>query len=235
VPPSEKLRVVGHIEDCPSCLRHVAAERAARSVVRAHSGTLVEAAPAHLHGRCAAAGRSGAAGRGGRLLLSRAGWLMALAASLLLAIGAAVVYGTVVNPSEAVAAQLTLDHLKCFALFAQPSPLTPSAVQAALKAQYGFEVDLPDADQADGLTLVGGRRCLYLDGAVAHVLYRRGQVAVSLFVLPPGVRLSHTDMEIFGHTAVAFVRGGRTWVVLARAARAEVEGAADALGRSPRP
>ena len=226
VAPGDRLRVAGHIDDCPSCHRHAAAEQAARSVVRAHAESLVEAAPAQLRGRCAAAGRSRAAAFRGLPRLSRAGWPLALAATLLLAVGAALVYGTVVNPARAVAAQLTLDHLKCFALFDQPTPLKPSDVRAALKARYGFDVALPDADAAGGLTLVGGRRCLYLDGSVAHVLYKRGQVPVSLFVLPPGARLSHTEVEVFGHTAVAFERGGRTWVVLARDARADVERAA---------
>ena len=233
VPPIQKLRVAGHIEDCPSCHRHAAAEQVARSVVRAHAESIIEAAPADLQGRCATAGRSGAAGRRSVLLLNRAGWPMALAATLLLAVGGALVYGTMINPSAAVAAQLTLDHLKCFALFGQPSALKPSEVQASLKAQYGFEVALPEADQAGGLTLVGGRRCVYLDGAVAHVLYRSGQVPVSLFVLPPGVRLSQTDVDILGHTAVAFTRDGRTWVVLARDARANVERVAAVLGRNP--
>ena len=233
VPPTQKLRVAGHIEDCPSCHRHAAAEHAARSVVRAHAESIIEAAPSHLRGRCATAGRSRAAGRWRVPLLSRVGWPIALAATVLLAVGGALVYGTVINPSAAVAAQLTLDHLKCFALFDQPSPLKPSDVQASLKAHYGFEVALPDAERAGGLTLVGGRRCLSLDGAVAHVLYRNGQVPVSLFVLPPGVRLSQTELDVLGHRAVAFTRDGRTWVVLARDARANVERVAAVLGRNP--
>lgn len=233
VPPADRLRVAGHIEDCPSCHRQVDAERAARTVVRAHAGTMVEHAPAHLRGRCAAAARSRTAAGRGLPLLSRAGWPMALAASVLLAFGAALAYGTLINPSKAVAAQLTLDHLKCFALFDQPSALQPAEVQAALKAHYGFDVVLPEADNAEGLTLVGGRRCLYLDGAVAHVLYKRGQVPVSLFVLPPGARLSQTELDVFGHMAVSFARGGRIWVVLARGARADVERAAAMFERSP--
>jgi anti-sigma factor RsiW len=230
VPPGDRLRVAGHIDDCPPCQRHAAAEQAARSVVRAHADSLVETAPAHLRGRCAAVGRSRAAFLRGLPRLSRAGWPIALAATLVLAVGGALVYGTVVDPARAVAAQLTIDHLKCFALFDQPSALKPSDVQAALKARYGFDVELPEADAAGGMTLVGGRRCLYLDGSVAHVLYKRGQVPVSLFVLPPGARLSHTEIEIFGHTAVAFERGGRTWVVVAREARADVEQAAAVFG-----
>jgi anti-sigma factor RsiW len=93
-------------------------------------------------------------------------------------------------------------------------------------------VILPDGEHADGLALVGGRLCLYLEGLVAHLLYRRGGVPVSLFVLPPGAKLSHTDLEVLGHTAVAFTRAGRTWVVLARSPQADVERIATVFGRA---
>ena len=112
--------------------------------------------------------------------LSRASWPMALAATLVLALAGSAFYGLVINPSKAVAAQLALDHLKCFALFEEPSGLSPAAVQADLKAHYGFDVVLPSGEAADGLTLVGGRRCLYLDGSLVHLLQegRRPGLAV---------------------------------------------------------
>ena len=91
-----------------------------------------------------------------------------------------------VNPSKAVAAQLTLDHLKCFSLFEEPAGLSPAEVQTILKARHGIDLRLPAGKEAEGLTLVGGRRCLYLDGTVAHLLYRKDGVQVSLFVLPIG-------------------------------------------------
>ena len=234
VPAADTLRVRGHIEDCPTCYRHVAAEQAARAVLRSRADTLVERAPERLRGSCAAAGRTGATGR--RLpLLSRASWPMALAATLVLAVTAAIGYSVVAHPAHAVAAQLTLDHLKCFSLFEEPAGLKAAEVQAELKARFGFDVTLPDGTGDDGLTLVGGRRCLYLDGAVAHMLYRRGQVAVSLFVLPPGAKLSQTEVDVLGHTSVAFERAGRTWVVLARDARADIKKVAAVFAGVPAP
>ena len=93
-------RVAGHIEDCPSCHRHVAAERSARTVVRAHADTLIDAAPAHLRGRCAAAGRSGRPAVWGCPCSAGRGWPMALAATLVLAVAAARrSTALVVNPS----------------------------------------------------------------------------------------------------------------------------------------
>ncbi|MCX6549769.1 MAG: zf-HC2 domain-containing protein [Acidobacteria bacterium] len=224
--PSERMRVAGHIEDCPECHRHVAAEQTARAVVRARAEHLVQPAPAGLRSRCTATSRHRVP-RPARArsfpLLSRAGWPIALAATMLLAVFGTVAYGVLVHPAEALAAQLTLDHLKCFALFGTTTGQTPAEVQRALKDRFGFDVSLPEERQAGGLTLVGGRRCLSLDGAVAHVLYRRGSLPVSLFVLPPGAKLSHTELEWLGHTSVAFTRAGRTWVVVARASHVDLE------------
>ena len=131
-----------------------------------------------------------------------------------MAVAGSAVYGLVINPSRAVAAQLTLDHLKCFTLFEEPAGVAPVEVQATLKSRLGVDVVLPTGKAADGLTLVGGRRCLYLDGSVAHLLYRRGADKVSLFVLPTGATLSQTEVDVLGHGAVAFSAGGRTWATV---------------------
>lgn len=228
---AERQRVDGHVRACPPCRRHVQAEQQARQLVRDHAGTLVGHAPVGLRAKCAAS-REEAWGASVRRmpLLSRAGWPMALAATLVLAIAGSALYGLVINPSKAAAAQLTLDHLKCFMLFEEPAGLEPAGVQAALKARHGIEVIVPTVEQTAGMVLVGGRRCLYLDGSLGHLLYRRGAVAVSLFVLPPGAKLSQTELDVLGHSAVAFARDGRTWVVLARASREELTRIAAAFG-----
>jgi anti-sigma factor RsiW len=228
---ADRARVEGHLRECASCHRQMHAEREARQLVHERAATLVGHAPLGLRARCAATRAQAAPAARPRLpLLSRAGWPMALAATLVLAVAGAAVYSLVVNPSTAVAAQLTLDHLKCFTLFEEPAGLAPAEVQAALKARQGIDIVLPAALEASGLTLVGGRRCLYFEGSVAHLLYRKGATRVSLFVLPPGAKLSQTDMDVLGHSAVAFTRGGRTWVVLARAPHAEMKAIASVFG-----
>jgi anti-sigma factor RsiW len=228
---ADRARVEGHLRECASCHRQMHAEREARQLVHERAATLVGHAPLGLRARCAATRAQAAPAARPRLpLLSRAGWPMALAATLVLAVAGAAVYSLVVNPSTAVAAQLTLDHLKCFTLFEEPAGLAPAEVQAALKARQGIDIVLPAGLEASGLTLVGGRRCLYFDGSVAHLLYRKGATRVSLFVLPPGAKLSQTDMDVLGHSAVAFTRGGRTWVVLARAPHAEMKAIASVFG-----
>jgi len=229
---AERGRVDGHVRDCAPCHRQIHAEREARRLVREHAGMLVGHAPLGLRARCAAT-RTQAAPPPVRRplpLLSRTRWPMALAATLVLALFGSAFYGLVVNPSKAVAAQLTLDHLKCFTLFEWPAGLAPAVVEAELKARHGIDIVLPAGEAASGLTLVGGRRCVYLDGSVAHLLYRKGAVQVSVFVLPTGAKLSQTEVDVLGHSAVAFVKGGRTWVALARAPRAEMKAIASRFG-----
>jgi len=228
---AERGVVDGHVRECAPCRHQLHAEREVRQLVHDRATALLGHAPLGLRARCVAT-RAPAAPRARRRppLLSRAGWPIALAATLVLAVAGSAFYGLVVNPSKAVAAQLTLDHLKCFSLFEEPAGLSPAEVQAILKARHGIDLRLPVGKAAEGLTLVGGRRCLYLDGTVAHLLYKKDGVQVSLFVLPIGEKLGETNLDVLGHSAVAFARDGRTWVVLARAPHAQVEAFASALG-----
>ena len=227
---AERGRVDHHVRDCAPCRRQLHAERGARQLLREREAGLVAHAPLGLRARCAATSVQAAPPvRRPIPLLSRAAWPIALAATLVLAVAGSAFYGLFVNPSRAVAAQLALDHLKCFTLFEDPAGLSPADVQAALKARHGFDITLPAGQAAEGLRLVGGRRCLYLDGSIAHLLYRKGAVRVSLFVLPIGEKLSQTDLDVLGHSAVAFTRAGRTWVVLARAPHAEMKAIASAF------
>jgi hypothetical protein len=49
-------------------------------------------------------------------------------------------------------------------------------------------------------------------------------------VLPTGEKLGQTEVEVLGHSAVAFAKGGRTWVALARVSHAEMKAIASAFG-----
>ena len=228
---AERGRVEAHVRECAPCHRRIHAEREARQLVRERAGILVGHAPLGLRARCATTRVQAAAPvRRPLPLLSRAAWPVALAATLVLAVAGSALYGLVVDPSKAVAAQLTLDHLKCFTLFEEPAGLAPSDVQAELKSRHGIDIVLPSGEAASGLTLVGGRRCLYLDGSIAHLLYRKGAVQISVFVLPTGAKLSQTDLDVLGHSVVAFAKDGRTWVALARASHAEMKAIASVFG-----
>ncbi|MEW5982862.1 MAG: zf-HC2 domain-containing protein [Acidobacteriota bacterium] len=213
-----------HLDVCAPCQVDVAAQQTARSVLSARASALGETAPAGLKIRCESLVSSQIAHPGRRLAFpfpKRVGWPLALAATLVLAVAGALAYG-VARPVEAAAAQLALDHVKCFALFDQPAERRAADVRNELRARHGWDIDLPDEAHAGGLRLVGGRRCIYLDGSVAHILYKKGTEPVSLFVLPPDTTLREGHVEVLGYSAVAFRRAGRTYVVLAHRPQADV-------------
>jgi anti-sigma factor RsiW len=218
----QQQEVSRHLGVCSPCEADAAAQQTARTVLRARAPELGAKAPDALRARCAALAASAGAPRGRVLAFPRrVSWPLAMAATLVLAVSGAMLYG-VARPVEAAAAQLALDHLKCFALFDRPSHLRASDVRDELRRRHGWEIALPDEDHAAGLTLVGGRRCMYIDGSVAHILYKRGDEPVSLFVLPPDSKVMGGEVDVLGYSAVAFRRGGRTYVVLAHRPRADV-------------
>jgi anti-sigma factor RsiW len=135
------------------------------------------------------------------------------AAVLLVAAGAVFTAG---GSTRVLAAELALDHLKCFALFervsAQPDP---ASLARQLHEDYGWQLKVP-ATRADlKLQLVGGRRCFSTDGRVAHILYRHDGRPLSLFVMPAVAR-SAAALEVVGHQAIMWSRGGMTYALVAR-------------------
>jgi anti-sigma factor (TIGR02949 family) len=227
--PVDRQEVAAHLGACPSCLRHAGAEQMAREVVRAQANGVITTAPVALRARCETS-RPPTSRLHSRPSARRTSWPLALAATLVLAVAGAFGYGTFINPAVATAAQLTLDHLKCFTLFDQPGESEPADVRARLRQQYGWEVDIPNRDDAGGLQLVGGRRCVYLDGTLVHLMYRKAGERVSVFILPAGETLPHRNLGIVGYSIVAFERGQRTWVVLAHQSDTDVEQIASRFG-----
>lgn len=219
--PDQQAAVRSHLEACGVCRAEVAAGQTARRLLRAHRTGVSAAAPSGLEARCRSLATPARSSARVLALPRRVSWPLALAATLVLAVAGALAYG-VVRPAEAAAAQLALDHIKCFALFDQPAALRVADVRDELRRRYGWEVALPDEEHNGGLRLVGGRRCMYLDGSVAHILYKRGDEPVSLFLLPPDTKVTGGEVEVLGYSAVAFRRSGRTYVVLAHRPRAEV-------------
>ena len=84
-----------------------------------------------------------------------------------------------------LAAQLTADHAKCFRLFAQSDSPDDDAhrVEQMLDRRLWLGSARAAFVAADGVHLIGARRCLYADGPVPHVMYRVNGHDVSLYVL----------------------------------------------------
>jgi hypothetical protein len=150
---------------------------------------------------------------------------LSLAATLILAVGGAFLFG-LNNKVEALAAQLTLDHVTCF----QFAPQRLGHADASLAsrewmASQGWPIQIPATAAAERLELLGVRRCAMSSGRVAHVLYKWRGEPLSVYVVPRTIGSVQDQQEIvkkFGHEAVIWTDSGRTYVILARAHPADL-------------
>ncbi len=147
----------------------------------------------------------------------------ALAASFVVAVGGAFLYQATNRSSRVLAAELVADHAKCFALNnALGTRQASSAVEASMASSFDWRMHLPDDPARAGLELVGARTCLYDDGRVAHIMYRHQGQPVSLFMLPHTERAQEL-VEVLGHEAAIWCANNRTYVLVAREPRQDVE------------
>jgi hypothetical protein len=130
--------------------------------------------------------------------------------------------------SVLLAAQLTLDHIKCFIVDGDDHPDHYSAdvAETRMQEQFGWSVQIPTPAARPDVHLVSVRRCLYGEGMVAHVLYRVQDQPVSLFVMPDR-DASQADISAFGRHTQVLTRGGVTYVLVAPA---DLTGVAAAVG-----
>jgi len=227
LPEPDSRNVEDHLRRCPPCYSRVSAERTVRTLVRDnHSMLAAPRAPDGLRTRCAALSHGADGARGvGR---APANWRTrltpyALAASLVVVVGGAFVYQATDNSARVLAAELTADHLKCFALNrALGTHEEASVVESSLASSFGWRAHLPENPASAGLELIGERPCLYGQGKIAHIMYRHNGDPVSLFMLPNTARKQDL-VDVLGHEAAIWCVGNRTFVLLTRKSRPEVE------------
>lgn len=202
--------VEAHVGRCPPCRQQVNEQRAVREALHARRDELRVSAPDSLRARCEAQGRRAA-------LLSRRTLVpLSLAASLLLALGGVFLFG-VGDRGAALAAQINRDHVRCFEARPQQGVrLDADAVSRQWAQTHGWTLRVPPADAATAVDLVAVRRCLSADGGSAHILYTWHGEPLSLYVLPRSVDedARRTLLQKFGGRAVAWVRDGRTYVMV---------------------
>jgi len=222
--PREAAEVDAHLDACPPCRDQVQEERAARALVRERRTSLCEAAPAALRARCQAS-----------LQRRRRGtrqWIpLSLAASVLLAVAGVFIYGSFDRGARAFATQLMLDHVKCFTMEPR-APADASALAARWERRHGWPLKVPPT--RDSLELLGVRLCLSSEGRTAHVMYRHDGRPLSLYVArdtAPG-RTSRA-LEVMGHQTVIWSEGDRTFALVGRESRNEIERIADYVKSIP--
>ncbi len=218
----ERHNVNEHLAGCQPCGRRAKAEGAARRVMMVRAASLSPRAPADLRARCAAL-----APRSGRLRWwAFPGWRrfsLASASLAMLVVAAVLTYGVVSHSPTVLAAELSLDHLKCFAFFEpRGAHADPEAVARQLEQDYGWRLRVPGDLPSQQLTLLGARRCLSTDGRVAHVLYRHAGRPVSLFMMPHTSR-PETKVAVGDRVVTIWSRGDTSYVLLGDGTERELQ------------
>lgn len=231
---ARRQEIDAHLARCVECRESLHAQTVARTVLRARAADLAPLAPPGLRTRLIALGREqhqvtqATSSKPQAPALSWSGRFTAFAAAamLVLTLGAVLLPVTTIRSTALLAAQLALDHLKCFTIEgdADGAPISKHAAEATLQQEYGFIVNVPASLDAEGLQLMAVRRCLYGDGRAAHLMYRLHGEPVSLFVIP-GLSRPAQELSLFAHDEVVWSDGDRTYMLVARA------GSRDALTR----
>lgn len=222
---TDRQLVDGHLERCSACRARISVERGACDLLQRRKAELKQdCAPLSLRRRCGARPEAAVVAfpartpPASRFTVSR----LAVAAALLVLVVGALAYRATLGATEALAAELTADHVKCFMLnTVLRTHESVSDVRAYLRSGFDWEAELPAPGTAADLSLVGSRPCLYERGKVAHIMYRHKGLPVSVFMLP-GTHYPSELLHTFGHEAVIWTDGGRTFVLIARASPDEV-------------
>jgi anti-sigma factor RsiW len=213
-----------HLGACRPCRGRVHAEQAVHRLICTRRSALGDdAVPPALRARCALLRRPATS-----LLRAPTRWAratgFALAAGLVLMVAGAFVFEATERSPRVLAAELTADHMKCFRVIDSGfgTHQGPQAVESSMAASFDWQMHLPEHADRAGLELVGARRCVYGEGVVAHIMYRHNGNPVSIFMLPKRARPEEL-IEVMGHQAAIWSVGNRTFVLIAREPRAEVE------------
>jgi anti-sigma factor RsiW len=230
---AERTLIESHLRVCAPCHSRVAAERAVRALMDTHRASLcAERASSSLRDICGRAAEDAARPVRSAFLPSRvprvggagARWRpMALAASLVVIVGGAFTYQLTARSTTVLAAELAADHVKCFAanqLLGTHEDL--ATVESAMASGFGWTAHLPANASQEGLELVGERPCLYGEGRVAHIMYRYQGRPLSLFMLPDTER-GESLVKALGHECAVWSEGGRTFVLVSREPRSDVQ------------
>ena len=226
--------LAAHLKRCDDCRASWHAQTVARTVLQARAAQLSPIAPPGLRTRLRSSmEEERASARQAPIGLAWTGRLSAFAAAamVVLTLGAVLLPVVTIRSTAVLAAQLALDHLKCFTIEgdADGAPIAEAAAEATLKDEFGLTVNVPPSQPSEKLELMAVRRCLYGDGRAAHLMYRLNGEPLSLFIVP-GLTRPAAELSLFGHDQLVWAEGDRTYVLVARGGtRQELERVASYL------
>jgi anti-sigma factor RsiW len=222
LPPAERAEVEDHLNACPPCRVSAVKEEGGKTLLRERAGQLrAEPLPPGLRTRCAAIARQHAAGHAASASPRRF-VPAAISAALVLVTAVALFTLATERSNTLLAAQLTADHAKCFRAFPPPARgINAHAAEEQLASLYGWDIHVPPSSPADGVRLVGARRCLYGEGRVPHLMYDVNGQEMSLYVLE-GTQREPADITAFGLRARIWSRGPSTFVLVSSASAGDL-------------
>jgi hypothetical protein len=138
---------------------------------------------------------------------------------------------------KALAAQLAIDHVKCFQFAPEHGGVDPINAADRWKAAYGWLLTVPRSAQTEELELLDVRRCMSTQGSSAHIMYKWHGQPLSVYVLNS---VSKSDVHVerlvssIGERAVIWTEAGRTYAVVGRAAPNDLTHIAHYLRESAR-
>ena len=214
---ADRALVATHIQTCAACTHALQVQQLMHQAMARRGRATADVAPPGLRTRIAAtlaAERSPVIDVGWRTRLSA----FAAAAVVVLALGAVALPVITGRSTVVLAAQLALDHLKCFTIDGHDhgEVLSVAEAEAELLNDYGWQLSVPPSAGSDQGRLLAVRRCLYGDGRAAHLLYRVDGEPVSLFILP-GLERPVDQLSLLGHDEVVWNANGRTFMLVGNA------------------
>ena len=214
--------VKAHLAVCEGCRREAALEHAAKSALEGCAARIAPVAPAALR---ASVRRAIVVPRRRFRLF----WVAASAAATVVVTVGLVALTSVFRPVPVFAAQAVVDHLKCMRLGPSTTSSDPHEIESSWREWQGWQLHVPSGQKGAGLKLLGYRRCVITEGRMAHLLYEREGLIVSLFVMPDGPHVAHEELEIFGQDAVLWTSHGHTYALVGRGDRAALAAVASSL------
>ena len=168
-----------HVSSCPECHGRVDGERRFRALLRQQPQAM---APPELRARLLGLARLERRRAAMRLWLG----IPAAAAALVLVVVFLMTRGLAPGPAAPMLVDALVDKHLAYAQIEGPAEFTsgePGAVAAWLRDRVGMRVPVPDYSHA-GIRLVGARISETDEQKLAYLLYEKGHMLMSVFMLP---------------------------------------------------